>query len=261
LNTPERQKRQPLFHLLNILIVLLIIGGLYLILYPYYVHWRQDSLTKDLQDAFNQGDGTILIDPDALAVAGEDVDYGDLSEGGETTGSTAAGSETSSETTVNSGTQASSEPTPTVTPKPLPAKIVVKAIGQIKIPVINLNMPIAEGATIYNLRVAISRYSNGAGIGQPGQCVLFGHRMYTYGRHFNRLDEVKAGDQIILEDKANRYTYEVDLIETILPEELISHLNDQFEESRILLVTCTPIRVASHRLLVKGKLVSTEPLG
>ena len=259
MKTSERQKRQPLFHLLNILIVLLIIGGLYLILYPYYIHWRQDSLTRDLQDAFNQGDGTILIDPDALAVAGEDVDYGDLSEGGETTGP-AATSKSSAETTGNFVSEAS-EPAPTATPKPLPVKIVVQAIGQIKIPVINLNMPIAEGATKYNLRVAISRYSNGAGLGQPGQCVLFGHRMYTYGRHFNRLDEVKAGDQIILEDKVNRYTYEVDLIETILPEDLIFHLNDQFEESRILLVTCTPVRVASHRLLVKGKLISTEPLG
>ena len=29
-------------------------------------------------------------------------------------------------------------------------------------------------------------------MGAPGNCVIFGHRMKKYGRHFNRLDELKA---------------------------------------------------------------------
>ena len=37
-----------------------------------------------------------------------------------------------------------------------------------------------------------------AEMGAPGNCVIFGHRMKKYGRHFNRLDELEAGDEINL---------------------------------------------------------------
>jgi sortase A len=274
-----KRRRQPLFLIFDILIVLLAASGLYLILKPVYIHWRQDLLTRDLQLAFQQGDGTIVMNPDALEVPGEEIDYAEINENygtGESTSATSAESSapgTSAASTADPGTSGTTgtagtsavttqtSRTPTKTPTPTPVAVVIQAIGKISIPVIKVDMPIAEGATKYNLRVAIGHYSYSANLGQPGLCVLFGHRMYTYGRHFNRLGEVKIGDQIIIEDKQNRYTYEVDLIDTILPERLVFELNVQTADSRIMLVTCTPVRVASHRLLVKGKLIQTEPLG
>lgn len=242
----RRRKFRPGLLVLDLLIAGLVIAGLYLILKPVIIHKLQDNLTADLVDAYDKGDGTILIDPTALVVEGEEVDY-------------VVGDETFSTTATSEGSQPDLTPTPT--PTPAPAKVAVKAIGRMKIPVINLNMPIAEGATKYNLRVAIGHYTNSSDFGEPGYCIFLGHRMYTYGRHFNRLGEVETGDQIILEDKTTRYIYQVDQIETILPADLLAALHAETAEKRIMLVTCTPVRVASHRLLVKGILVRTEPVG
>jgi len=239
----NKKKRRPLIIMLDIVIIALLISGLFLILKPMYIHFQQDRLTGDLLDSYEQGEGTIVIDPSAWAVEGEDDEFFDAVE--------SFGTTNPSETDSHAINQ---------TPTPEPKKIVVTAIGRIKIPVINLSMPIAEGATRYNLRVAIGHYRNSAGLGQTGNSIFLGHRMYTYGRHFNRLGEVKIGDQIIIEDKENRYTYEVDRIDTVLPVKLIEEFNAKVDGSRIMLVTCTPVRVASHRLLVKGKLIKTEPL-
>lgn len=230
---------------LDLVIILLFITGVFFLLEPEYLHWRQDQMTDDLMNAYDVGEATILIDPNAYAVPGEEPEINQTYE----TVSTDTATDITVTTTIG--------PTPT----PLPAVIVVKAIGRIKIPVINVSMPIAEGATTYNLRVSIGHYAYSADIGEPGLAIFLGHRMYTYGRHFNRLGEVAIGNQIIIENKSFRYTYEVDQIDTVLPTDLAVEFSAKYEESRIMLVTCTPVRVASHRLLVKAKLIATESLG
>jgi sortase A len=247
-----KKRRKPGMVIFDVLIVLLVVSGLYMVLRPVIIHYLQDRVTQELVKQFDQGDGTILIDPNALPLNGEDIDYYADMEGTETT--VASNSSDPTET--------SSVPGETTAPSPTPAaaKVTVKAIGRVIIPTINVNMPVAEGIAKYTLRVAIGHYSRSAGFGQPGNCILLGHRMYNYGRHFNRLGEVAIGQQIILEDKKNRYIYEVDQIDTITPDKLIEELYKEVEGSRIMLVTCTPLRVASHRLLVKGSLILTEPL-
>jgi sortase A len=248
--TGPRHRRRWLV-LVDLLIAALALSGLYLVISPIVIHALQDRLTRELVDSYNKGDGTIIIDQNYLEISGEEVLYPDATE--PTTAVTGSSGETSGQTS-----QPASSPAPT--PVPAPVRVTIKAIGRILIPSINVDMPVTEGSTSANLRVAIGHFSESADFGQSGNCILFGHRMYTYGRHFNRLGEVKIGQQIILEDKKNRYVYEVDQIDTILPEQLVSELFAPVSGSRIMLVTCTPVRVASHRLLVKGKLVSTEPL-
>ncbi len=243
-----KKKRTPLLIILDVLIIAMAAVGLYLIIKPMVIHWQQDRLTQDLMQNYENGDGTILLDPTALVVDGEDVDY--FSDNEPTTAA-----ETSRDPSLPSE---SALPSPS--PTPAPAKVVIKAIGRIRIPCINVDMPIAEGSTVYNLRVAIGHYSNSVGLGQVGNSIFLGHRMYSYGRHFNRLNEVAIGDIIIIEDKTSRYTYTVDKIDRVLPSGLAAEFNTPVEGSRITLVTCDPIRVASHRLLVKGVLTSTEPL-
>ena len=249
------KKRKPVMVLLDLLIVVLAVIGIGLIIQPRIVHWQQDRFTRQLIDNYEQGDGTITFSPDQLVVAGEDIEYfndfggyeTDLTEPGATSEPTGAASEPS-------GTEPSAE----ATPAPKPERVVVQAIARIEIPRIKLNMPVAEGATNYNLRVAIGHYTPSARLGEAGRSVLFGHRMYTYGRHFNRLGEMEAGDTIIIETKTHRYTYTVDRIDRILPAELLSQIYAPADGTRIMLVTCDPIRVASHRLLVHGTLTRTD---
>ncbi len=44
--------------------------------------------------------------------------------------------------------------------------------------------------------------------GQPGNSAIAGHRT-TYGAPFFRLDELKAGDQILVTTRQGRFRYDV----------------------------------------------------
>lgn len=243
------------------LIIILTITGLYLILEPIIGRWQQDRASQQLIDNFENGDGTIIIDHDQFVVAGEEYDYyEDVIETSEQTTETSE-STPSSETTQTEETTQPTETTVAPTTTATDEKVVVTAIAKIRIPSISVNMPVAEGATLYNLRVAIGHYTNSPSAGEPGVAIYLGHRSYTYGRHFNRMGEVEIGDTIVIETKTHRYTYEVDQIDVVEPDALLYEFNNRTLEPRIMLVTCEPIRVASHRMLVKGALINTEVIG
>lgn len=242
----ERQPRKPIQVALDALIIVIAVIGLYLVIQPLYLHWQQDKASQKLEEEFDDGDGSIVIRPDEYIVPGEDVEYLTENEDEYDLPPTQPGETTQTQETVQ---------------EEEPEEIVIKAIGRIIIDRIDLKMPIAEGSTKYNLRVAIGHYSHSADAGQPGLSIYLGHRMYNYGRHFNRLDEMVENDTIVIETKTRRFTYKVDGISVIEPQELYDAFNEQTNgESRILLVTCTPVRVASHRLLIHGQLVETVDL-
>ena len=116
-------------------------------------------------------------------------------------------------------------------------------------------MPLVKGADSYSLRAAIGWWPQSAAMGSAGNCALFGLRMVTYGRHFNRLDELKAGDEVLLYPlEGEEYRYIVTGSETIEPSALVDKLYEHSEGFQLTLVTCTPTGVGSHRLLVYAEL-------
>ena len=252
--TPRRKKNSGRA-VLVLLIFLLAVSGLYLIFEQDYWRWLQDRASERLIDSFEYGDGTIVIGVDEYVVSGEYYDY--YYEMTETVAETVPATEPTESAVPGETGAAAPSPAPTAAPE----TIVITAIGRIRIPDISVNMPIAEGATRFTLRVAIGHYTNSPLPGEPGVAIFLGHRSYTYGRHFNRMDEVNIGDKIIVENKTRRYTYEVDQIDIVEPAALLNEFNNPTQEPRIMLVTCTPVRVASHRILVKGALISTEQIG
>jgi sortase A len=145
---------------------------------------------------------------------------------------------------------ATSTPKPAATPKP---QIV---LGIMKISKIKVNDPIVEGVAKENLRVGLGHLPGTAGIGEIGNCAIAGHRSYTFGRFFNRLDEIKMGDIIIIETKEFVFTYEVYEILVVEPTDT-SVLKKNEGEKTLTLITCTPKMVATHRLIVHAKLVET----
>ncbi|HAU51262.1 MAG TPA: class C sortase, partial [Clostridiales bacterium] len=90
--------------------------------------------------------------------------------------------------------------------------------------------------------------------GAPGNLVIFGHRMRRYGSIFNRLGEVCIGDSIVIERSGQAFTYTVDAIDTVEPSSLSAYIGMEKEgdpeSCRITLITCTPIGVGSHRLVI-----------
>lgn len=125
-------------------------------------------------------------------------------------------------------------------------------IGIINIPKISLKAAIGEGVETETLKYAVGHF-----IGTPlpekkGNFCIAGHRSYTFGEFFNRLDELEAGDEIIIETNMGKYKYNVYEKKVVEPNEI--SVLDNTKSSTITLVTCTPIRVATHRLIIKGKL-------
>lgn len=130
------------------------------------------------------------------------------------------------------------------------------AIGTIEIPSIAQKMALMLGATKTTLGYGAGWMETSAAPGAPGNCVVLGHRMKAYGRDFNRLDELRAGDTINVSlISGEKYTYIVTGTAVIEPEALAAELGARNGGYNITLVTCTPVGVGSQRLLVTGELI------
>lgn len=133
-----------------------------------------------------------------------------------------------------------------------PSEEVNGAIGIMKIPKIDLKVAVAEGIDDETLKYAVGHFVGTAMPGEKGNFSVAGHRSYTYSEYFNRLDELNLGDDIIIKTKNGEFTYKVYEKKVVEPTEV--SVLDKTKDATITLVTCTPIRVATHRLIVKGRL-------
>jgi sortase A len=132
-----------------------------------------------------------------------------------------------------------------------------KLLGVIKISKIGVYLPIVEGANKDQLREGVGHIPGTARLGQPGNSALAGHRNYAFATYFNRLGELKAGDQVTLITKTAEYNYSVYDRFVVLPSDT-SVLKGSKKDNIITLITCTPPNIATHRLIVKARLSSTK---
>jgi sortase A len=116
-----------------------------------------------------------------------------------------------------------------------------------------------EGVRASDLKVGIGHIPGTAGLGEKGNCVLAGHRNYTFGRFFNRLDEVEEGDIILITTKKAQFKYKVNEKLVVLPDD-VSVIKGNKDETILTLVTCTPIYIATHRLIIHASLEETALL-
>ena len=86
--------------------------------------------------------------------------------------------------------------------------------------------------------------------------VLMTHSGKRTATLFNRLHELDYGDRFVIYVLDRRLVYEVDRITVILPHE-IEHLRADPYADLVTLITCTPIHVNTHRLLVRGVRVAS----
>lgn len=119
----------------------------------------------------------------------------------------------------------------------------------LRIPAIDSENPVREGVSKSVLSDALGHESGTAFAGETGNCVIAGHRNYTFGKFFNRLDEVKLNDLIYLDSADGTYTYEVKDIKVVEPDDL-SVLDPVSDREQLTLYTCTPIYVATQRLVI-----------
>lgn len=127
---------------------------------------------------------------------------------------------------------------------------------RIKIPKIGLEQVVFEGVDEETLKKGPGHYPGTANPGQRGNVGIAGHRV-TFVKPFNRLDELKTGDVVILETLDEIYEYKV-IRSKVLPPEDISMLKPT-TDSRLTLTTCTPKYSAKYRLDVQAVLTKKIP--
>ena len=126
-------------------------------------------------------------------------------------------------------------------------------MGYIEIPKINVLLPIYHGVSSGVLSKGIGHLpetSLPVG-GASTHCVLAGHSGMSNARLFTDLPKLENGDVFYLHIYNKTLTYTVDQVKKVLPTDT-SDLTIVDGEDYVTLVTCVPIAVNSHRLLVRG---------
>ena len=126
-------------------------------------------------------------------------------------------------------------------------------MGYIEIPEINCSLPIYHGTEDSVLQIAVGHleWSSLPVGGESTHCVLSGHRGLPSAKLFTNLDKLTVGDTFMLRVLDEVLTYEVDQILIVEPRETDA-LQIVEGEDYCTLVTCTPYSVNTHRLLVRG---------
>ena len=115
-------------------------------------------------------------------------------------------------------TSSPAPPSPTSTPEPVELPPLYSSrpklnerIGTITLPTLNLSWPIFEGTTSVQLDKGVGHYLQSVLPGEVDNSVLSGHRTSV----FNRLGELKIGDEIFVKTSAGVFTYRVELTRVV----------------------------------------------
>ena len=132
-------------------------------------------------------------------------------------------------------------------------------MGYIRIPKINIELPIYHGTSEAVLQVGVGHFwgtSLPVG-GESTHTVLTGHRGLPTKTLFTNMDKLEVGDIFYIKVLDETLAYQIDQILTVLPEET-DGLSIESGKDYATLVTCTPFAINTHRLLVRGERIPYE---
>ena len=134
-----------------------------------------------------------------------------------------------------------------------------EVMATIKIPSINVNLPIYHGTENATLDKGIGHlFGTALPVGgESTHTVLTGHTGLGNATMFDQLTSVKMGDYFYIETAGRHLKYQVTDIRVVLPHETES-LNKVDGKDLATLITCTPYGINTHRLLVTGERVPMD---
>jgi sortase A len=133
---------------------------------------------------------------------------------------------------------------------PLPKIETLKGIGEIKIPDVNMHLPILSGLSNDNLKAGAGTMKSHQEIGK-GNYALAGHNWRDKTTLFSPLHRVERGMHITVREGTEEAVYVIDLIDTVDPSR-IDVIQDK-DEPMLTLVTCN--HDGTERLIVQASLV------
>jgi sortase A len=128
------------------------------------------------------------------------------------------------------------------------------AIGIIRIPRIGARYAVVEGTDTGSLRKGPGHFPRTSFPGEGGTVAIAGHRT-TYLSPFRNVDELKRGDQIVLEMPYGKFEYAVEKTQIVVPTKT-SVTKPVLGPERLVLSACHPLYSASHRIIVFARLTS-----
>lgn len=129
------------------------------------------------------------------------------------------------------------------------------AMGTVEIPKIDISLPIYHGTSDDVLERGAGHYDcTPLPIGEDNTAsVLTTHSGLPQSRLFTDLEKLEVGDSFFITVLGIITEYTVDDIRVTLPNEVFdATAPPQDDKCYVSLVTCTPYRINSHRLIVRG---------
>ena len=124
-------------------------------------------------------------------------------------------------------------------------------IAQLAYPSLGISLPIRHGTGSEALEQGVGHlYGSSLPVGGDStHAVLTSHSGLIRASLFTELAKAEVGDELQISVLRQTLHYKVESIETVLPDD-ISSLAVVPGQDRVTLITCTPIGINSHRLLV-----------
>jgi len=132
-------------------------------------------------------------------------------------------------------------------------------MGYISIPKINVDLVISHGTSEDSLQLGAG-HIEGTSLpigGKSTHAVISAHRGLPSAKLFTDLDQIVIGDEFYINILGERFTYKVDQIETVLPQNT-DVIQIKENKDLVTLITCTPYGVNTHRLCVRGEKIPNK---
>ena len=134
-------------------------------------------------------------------------------------------------------------------------------MGWLEIPKIDVSLPVYHGTSEETLANGVG-HVKGTSLpvgGVPSNCALSAHSGLQTARMFDDVRRLEVGDKLAIHVLGRHYAYRVESSEVVEPSD-VSHLYVYDDGSDMLtLVTCTPLGINSHRLLVHCSRCEYDP--
>lgn len=135
------------------------------------------------------------------------------------------------------------------------------AMARLRVPSIRVDLPIYHGTSDETLERGVG-HLQGTSLpvgGASQHAVLTAHRGLASAELFNNLDRVVVGDTFTIEVFGEVLTYRVITTQVVQPDDSQA-LRPQLGNDLVTLVTCTPLGINTHRILVTGERVLPTPI-
>lgn len=250
--------------LLAVAVVVTALMGTVFMLFPVLQRQREHKMQKALLVRLEQESVAETDRPESLVLENTDrflaasMELSEMTSGKNKTGNRENTTFFVQDETTDSVTTADMEiiqksETAEIAAEPMPEA--GSEIGILTIPKIGARLPVTAGVTEEQLKISEGWVMQTAPIGSVGNAVVAGHRSYTWGRHFNRLDELETGDEIIYTKKGGEMIrFVVYETLTVEPDDPAVFAPPPAGQAQLTLYTCTPVRIATHRLVVRALL-------